>query len=55
MLPIKLDHDFQNVLKYIKDQKFGQYEPQHEKTCLWGFRTGLTETGLYNHRRWLEA
>ena len=27
----------------------------HEKTFLRGFRPGLTQTGLYNHRRWLEA
>ena len=26
-------------------------EPCHEKTCLWGFRPGPTETGLYSHRR----
>ena len=25
------------------------YEPHHEKTCLGG------QTGLYSHRRWLEA
>ena len=26
-----------------------------EKTGLRGFRPGLTQTGLYSHRRWLEA
>ena len=26
-----------------------------EKTGLWGFRPGPTQTGLYNQRRWLEA
>ena len=26
-----------------------------EKTGLWGFRTGLTQSGLYSHRRRLEA
>ena len=31
-----------------------EYEPQREKTCLRGFRPGLTQTGLYSHRRWLE-
>ena len=31
------------------------YEPCHEKTCLWGFRPGRTQTGLYSLRRWLEA
>ena len=29
-------------------------EPCHEKTCLWGFRPGPTQTGLYSHRRWLK-
>ena len=31
------------------------WEPRHEKTCLWGFRPGLTQTKLYSHRRWLDA
>ena len=26
-----------------------------EKTCLQGFRPGPTQTGLYIHRRWLDA
>ena len=30
-------------------------EPVHEKTNNMGFRTGPTQTGLYSHRRWLEA
>ena len=30
-------------------------EPPSEKTGLWGFRTGLTQTTLCSHRRWLEA
>ena len=30
-------------------------EPRHEKTGLLGFRPGLTQTGLYNNRRLLEA
>ena len=30
-------------------------EPRREKTCLRGFGPGPTQTGLYNHRRWLEA
>ena len=32
-----------------------QFEPVREKTNNLGFRPGLTQTGLYNHRRWLEA
>ena len=30
------------------------FDPHHKKTGLWGFRPGPTQTGLYNHRRWLE-
>ena len=30
-------------------------EPRSEKTGLWGFRPGPTQTRLYSHRRWLEA
>ena len=30
-------------------------EPRSEKTGLRGFRPGPTQTGLYNHTRWLEA
>ena len=29
--------------------------PRCEKTGLWGFRPGPTQTRLYSHRRWLEA
>ena len=32
-----------------------KYEPWCEKTSLWGFRSDLTQTGLCNQRRWLEA
>ena len=31
------------------------YEPRSEKTGLRGFRPGLTQTGLYSQRKWLEA
>ena len=30
-------------------------EPRCEKTSLWGFRPGPTQTGLCNHRKCLEA
>ena len=30
-------------------------EPRHEKTCLRGFRPGMTQTGLLNCRDKLEA
>ena len=29
-------------------------EPRHGKTCCRGFRRGVTQTGLYSHRIWLE-
>ena len=29
-----------------------EIEPRHEKTCLRGFRPGLTQTGLYSDSRW---
>ena len=32
-----------------------KYEPRCEKTGLRGFRPGPTQTGVYSHRRWLEA
>ena len=37
------------------DPRKGFFEPRCEKTGLRGFRLGLTQTGLYSHRRWLEA
>ena len=30
------------------------YQTVGEKTCLWGFRPGSTQAGLYPHRRWLQ-
>ena len=36
------------------DGKF-TIEPHCEKTCLWGFQPGPTQTGLYGHRRLLET
>ena len=33
---------------------FSLNEPRCEKTGLWGFRPGHTQTGLYSHRRKLE-
>ena len=32
-----------------------QYEPRHEKTCLWGFRPGKTQTSLLSYRDKLES
>ena len=31
------------------------FEPSHDKTNNLGFRPGLTQTGLYKHKRWLQA
>ena len=31
------------------------FKPRSEKTGLRGFRFGPIQTGLYRHRRWLEA
>ena len=31
------------------------YDPYQEETCLWGFPLGLTQTDLYNHKKWLEG
>ena len=32
-----------------------KFEPRRKKTCLRGFRPDQTQTGLYNHRKPLEA
>ena len=50
-----------NIMTYERTEYSDQprylvpFEPRCEKTCLWGFRPVPTQTGLYNHRRWLEA
>ena len=36
-------------------KKLHSNEPHSEKTGLWGFRLGPTQTGLYSYRRRLEA
>ena len=41
-------HEFWNVYIY-------SYEPRCEETGLRGFQPGSTQTGLYCHRKWLEA
>ena len=40
---------------YCNYSKIKPFEPRCEKTGLRGFRPGPTQTGLYNHTRWLEA
>ena len=34
----------------IIDCKYLLNKPRHEKTCLWGLRSGKTQTGLLNYR-----
>ena len=46
---------FKNVNWYTCSQNIEHIEPRCEKTGLRGFRPGPTQTGLYSHRRWLEA
>ena len=41
--------------EYITAPSDPFYEPRHEKTCLWGFQPGPTQTEQYSHKRWLEA
>ena len=57
---VRLDQPIENVnTKKVAIQKMLrfclEYEPVHEKTNNLGFQPGLTQTGLYSHRRWLEA
>ena len=33
----------------------GSFESHRKKTCLRGFRPCPTQSGLYNHRKWLDA
>ena len=51
------DTILQKQLYRVLEDIFSQvlYEPRCEKTGLRGLRPGLTQTGLYSHRRWLEA
>ena len=35
--------------------QYGTFEACHGKTCLWVFRPGPMQTGLYSHRRRIEA
>ena len=43
------------ILIYLVPGHFFIFEPRSEKIVLRGFRPGPTQTGLYSHRRWLEA
>ena len=48
-----LIQDSDPALKWLP--KSVKFEPRRQKTGLRGFRPGPTQTGLYSHRRWLEA
>ena len=43
------------VLQVSSQTSFKMIEPRRDKTGLWGFRPGLTQTDLYSHRSRLEA
>ena len=55
--PMKLKADLQTDYnrKIPRLIFFNINEPRCEKTGLRGFKSGPTQTGLYSHRRWLEA
>ena len=42
----KVSHCYNSIVRGSSN------EPRCEKTGLWGFRPGPTQTGLYRHRRW---
>ena len=55
--------EFQGALQFrmagndeqVREKLQVSFEPRSEKTGLRGFRPGPTQTGLYSHRRLLEA
>ena len=48
--------DLQELIKVPGEMTVVSVNELHlEKPCLQGFCQGLTQTRLYNHRRWLEA
>ena len=42
------------LLKAVSCRSIVLFEPR-EKTCLRGFRPGLTQTKLYSQRKWIET
>ena len=44
-----------SVSPFCMEPSLFTFERRCEKTGLRGFRPGPTQTGLYSHRRWLEA
>ena len=53
--PIPLSCENYENKSLSKINWFTVYKPRCEKTGLRGFGPGPTQTGLYSHRRWLEA
>ena len=56
-LIIYLDGYFLPLFSHMRDAGYlmsSSYEPRSEETGLRGFRPCLTQTGLYNHKRWIE-
>ena len=51
----ELVYEGQSTSNAKSEMKQDLYEPRCEKPGLLGFRPGPTQTGLYSHRRWLEA
>ena len=54
-LPVRLDITLFDIFLQLNSCERELDEPRCEKTGLRGFRPGLTQTGLYSQRRWLEA
>ena len=57
--PIVIEETDLLMEQYLSPRKLvsfsGIFELCLVKTCLQGFRPGLTQTRLYNHKRWLEV
>ena len=51
----KYDQYIMNCIKRCLISAPRQFEPRCEETGPQGFGPDPTETGLYSHRRWLEA
>ena len=43
------------MAKGSTSKRMMKYDPRCQETGLRSFRPGPTQTGLYSHRRWLEA
>ena len=50
-----VQHTVTEMQLYSNNKERRSNEPRRENTGFHGFRPGLTQTGLYTFRRWLEA